>query len=289
QLIEFNAMNINKIISDCMIFFLKLFLPVGAAALVFAVLSSGVQTGFHFSAKPLRFDLKRIAFSMENLLKKTIFSKSQIINLFKILIKIAIIFIIAVIFIRINFEKILSFFYLSNRLAFAEMCVIIVKLVFTIGVIFALLSFPDYFLQRREYMEQLKMTKQEVKEEHRELEGSPEVRQRLRKRMYEIAYNKMLKEVPRADVVITNPTHLAIAVKYDQYEMDAPRVVAKGKDHMAEKIRKIARENDIVITENKPLAWELINVPIGDFIPDKLFGAVADVLAFVYRMKGRAA
>ena len=130
------------------------------------------------------------------------------------------------------------------------------------------------------------MTKHEVKEEHKQMEGDPQIRARQRQRQREMAMRRMMAEVPKADVVITNPTHYAIALRYEAEYMDAPMVVAKGVDFMAQRIKKVARESGVTIVENQELARNLYYIcDLGDVIPENLYQAVAQVLAFVYRQK----
>jgi flagellar biosynthetic protein FlhB len=155
----------------------------------------------------------------------------------------------------------------------------------------ALLAFSavDYWFQRRQHMESLKMSKQEVKEERKMYEGDPLTRSRLRERMREIMRRTMLKAVPKADVVITNPTHFAVALEYNRTLMAAPTVVAKGADVIAAKIREIAADTNVPLIENKPLAQALYReVEIGDAIPEKFYEAMSTILAEVYRLSGRS-
>jgi flagellar biosynthetic protein FlhB len=153
-----------------------------------------------------------------------------------------------------------------------------------------LMAALDFIYQRWQFEKNLKMTKQEVKDEHKQVEGDPKVKGRIRSMQREVAMRRMMESVPEADVVITNPTHLAIALRFDADNMVAPRVVAKGADHIAARIREIAAENDVPLVENKPLAQALYRmVELGDYIPAELYRAVAEVLAYVYRLKGRFA
>ncbi|MEZ4388745.1 MAG: flagellar biosynthesis protein FlhB [Candidatus Krumholzibacteriia bacterium] len=149
----------------------------------------------------------------------------------------------------------------------------------------ALLAIMDWIFQKQEYEGELKMSKQELKEEHKEIEGDPQIKARIRAQQYEMARKRMLADVPRADVVVTNPTHLAIAIRY-QAGSAAPVVLAKGADHLAARIREIAREHRIPVIENKPVARALYaEVEVGRMIPERLFQAVAEILAYVYRLK----
>ena len=154
------------------------------------------------------------------------------------------------------------------------------------GVLLLLLGAVDYYLNRRRIEASIRMTKQEVKDEARNAEGNPEIRSRIRRRQREIALRSMMADVPRADVVITNPTHYAVALRYKPDSMTAPTVVAKGKGYVALRIREIAQENKVPFVENKPLARALFkSVNIGKQIPVELFKAVAEVLAYVYRLR----
>jgi flagellar biosynthetic protein FlhB len=154
------------------------------------------------------------------------------------------------------------------------------------GIAFLVLAVVDYFYQRFEHEKELRMSKEEVKEETKSTEGDPMVKGRIRTIQRRIAYRRMMQDVPKADVIVTNPTHLAVALKYSADDMRAPRVVAKGADFIALKIREIAAAHDVPIVEDKPLAQALYrSVDIGQEIPEKMFQAVAQLLAYIYRLK----
>jgi len=150
-----------------------------------------------------------------------------------------------------------------------------------------LMAFLDFMFVRFELEEKMKMTKQELKEEFKESEGDPHIKAQIRAIQQEMARKRMMAEVPKADVVITNPTHLAVAIRYEAKKMDSPIVVAKGADHLAMKIREIARENNIPIVENPPVARLLHRLDLGQHVPEDLFKAVAEILAHVYSLKGK--
>jgi flagellar biosynthetic protein FlhB len=151
-----------------------------------------------------------------------------------------------------------------------------------------ILAAMDYGYQRWQFMEDMKMTKQEVKDEYKQIEGDPIVRNRIRQAQREASKKRQLSDVPKADVVIANPTHFAIALLYDRERAPAPLVLAKGQDFMAERIKDIAREHKVPIVENKPLAQALYkSVEVGEIIPEEFYKAVAGVLSYVYRAKGR--
>jgi flagellar biosynthetic protein FlhB len=161
------------------------------------------------------------------------------------------------------------------------------KVCFFVCLALIVLAALDFIYQRWQHEEDLKMTKQEVKDEQKQTYGDPKVKARIRSVQLEMARRRMMEDVPGADVVITNPTHLALALKFDAREMVAPRILAKGSGHIAQRIREIAVEHQIPIVEEKPLAQALFKmVEIGDYIPAELFRAVAEVLAYVYRLKG---
>jgi flagellar biosynthetic protein FlhB len=153
--------------------------------------------------------------------------------------------------------------------------------------VFFVFALIDFVYQKYTYKKSLRMSKQEIKDEYKQTEGNPEVKAKIRQLQREMAKKRMMAEVPKADVVITNPTHYAVAIRYDKSKDEAPRVVAKGVDNLAIKIKEIAREAGVMIVENPPLARELYkSVEIGELIPPKLYKAVAEVLAYVYKAKG---
>ena len=163
---------------------------------------------------------------------------------------------------------------------------IIIEFGIEISIIFIVIGIVDYIFQKWKFGEDMKMTKQEVKDEYKNTEGNPEIKGRIRQKMREASQRRMMQDVPKADVVITNPTHFAVAIKYDAEVSKAPIVVAKGEDYLAQKIKEVAREHNVEIVENKPLARMLYhNVDIGAEIPPELYQAVAEVLAMVYHMK----
>lgn len=149
------------------------------------------------------------------------------------------------------------------------------------------LSLPDYLFQRRQHRESLKMTKQEIKEERKTMEGDPLIKSRLRERMRDVLNRNMIRKVPEADVIITNPTHFAVGMEWERERMVAPMVIAKGQDNMAQRIKAIAREHDVPIVENKPLARALYaEVEVGEVIPERYYEVMATILAEVYRVNG---
>lgn len=278
------------IASASMSFFMKLALPLLAVTFIVAILGNVIQVGFLFTAKPITPDLGRIIPHFGSWLRRSFGSPEALFNLAKSIVKAAAIAVIAYLNVRGEIPRI-------TRLALAPLfsgVTLIAQIAFRIVVeaAIALLAFSaiDYWFQRRQHLESLKMSKQEVKEERKMYEGDPLTRSRLRERMREIMRRNMLKAVPKADVVITNPTHFAVALEYNRALMAAPTVVAKGADVMAAKIREVALDNGVAIIENKPLAQALYReVEIGDSIPEKFYEAMSTILAEVYRLSGRSA
>jgi len=161
-----------------------------------------------------------------------------------------------------------------------------IKIIIWSSVVILALAIPDYMFQRSEFMDSLKMTKHELKQELKETQGDPHMRMRLRQMQRDIMTRTMIREVPKADVVITNPTHFAVALRFDRNETPAPMVIAKGVDSMALRIREIAKEHEILLVENRPLAQELYKrLEIGDMIPEDLYRAVSLVYAELYRAR----
>jgi flagellar biosynthetic protein FlhB len=269
---------------------IKLAVPILGVVFIAALIGNVIQVGLQFSTKPIQPDLERINPNPARFVTKILFSRQAVVNLAKSIFKIAAITVIAFFFVKKDVHAIvqtvdmgvLQAMYLCFSIAF--------KLVMIISGILLILSIPDYLFQRHEHIESLKMTKQEVKEERKLLEGDPLLRARMREKQRDYARRRMLQEVPKADVVITNPVHYAVALKYEALMMGAPICVAKGQDLIAEKIKRIAEENGVATVENKPLARELYRrVDVGDEIPEDLFTAVAEVLAFVYKLRKKEA
>lgn len=257
--------------------------PVVLAAALAGLAGNILQVGFLFTMEPLTPDLNRI--NPASGLKR-VFSRRALAELLKSLIKVTIIGWVAY---RTVADD-LAAFPLLVSLEMPQMVQFLVDLVsrllLWVGVAMLVLAVADYLYQRWEYEESLKMTKQEVKEEFKQQEGNPEVRSRIRQKQREFARQRMLHDVKKADVVVTNPTHYAVALAYKQESMSAPRVLAKGQGFVALRIRELAKEADVPIVENPPLARQLYGTAeVGQEIPMDLYQAVAEVLAFVFQLK----
>ncbi len=283
---NFDDMTWNSLLSRTIGDFKGAALLVGGAvlgAMAIGVLVGLFQTKFLISFKAIKFDLNRIN-PVQGF--KRLFSLRSVFELLKALIKVVIVGYIGYSAFRGEWKKMLSYPMMFPQDAAAHMVSVIFNVVIRSGIALLALAIFDYFFQKWEYEKSLRMTKQEVKEEMKDIEGNPEIKRRQRQMMMEILRSRMMQEVPKATVVITNPTHVAVAIKYDREEDEVPTVVAKGKDKVAEKIKEIAREYNIPIVRNPPLAWELYErVELGEEIPPDLYRAVAEVLVYVYSLR----
>ena len=263
--------------------FLRVVAPVVLIAFISGLFINYMQIGFLFTTKSIKPKLSRIN-PIEGF--KRIFSKRALMELFKSLIKIILIGYVAFSYIKKKAGMLLKLPYMDvNQIvkAFSK-----ISFGFSMKIVGALffISVLDYIYQWRDYEKNLMMSKQELKEEYKQMEGDPLVKSKIREKQRKMALSRMMNEVPKADVIITNPTHIAVALKYDRESFAAPYLVAKGVDLIAENIKKVAKENEIPIVENKPLARTINDiVEIGEVIPEDLYEAVAGVLAYVYSLK----
>ena len=265
----------------------KILLPLFIGVSIAAFLGDVVQVGFQVSTHPLKFDPSKIKFDPATMMRKVFFSKQVAMNLFKSMFKVIVIGFVAYLIIASDYDEILKTPDVSIAMALRITGTMALKIILWAAAIILILSIPDYIFQKREFIDSLKMTKQELKEEMNETVGDPYIRARLREMQRENVLKNMIREVPKADVVVTNPTHFAVALKYDNNIMDAPMVIAKGVDSMALRIRQVARDNDVMLVENRPLAQELYRrLEVGDVIPEDLFYAVTLIYAELYRKRG---
>lgn len=270
-------------------YFVKLVLPITLTALVAGIVSNVLQNGgFIFSTKPITPQFSKVAPNFAKFFSKALFSAEGLFNLAKSLVKVAVIVLIAYISIRNELPKLVSMLNTGLWSAIVFIASMTSRLLLSASLFFLAVSIPDYIFQRRQFMESLKMSRQEVKEEYKQMEGDPLVKSRLRQRMQELLSQNMAVNVPKADVIITNPTHFAVAMQWDRATMRAPMLTAKGADELALRIKSIARDNNVPIIENKPLARALYaEVEIGDMIPDEYYQAIAVILAKVYALDSR--
>ena len=259
--------------------------PILGAVLLAGVIGNVMQFGFLFTTKPIMPKFDKI-----NPIKglKRIFSMKTVVEGIKITLKVAVAFgvggwLFFKFFLEIPKLELMSFY---EQIKWFENKALII--IFSMLAVFLVFATLDFIYQRYSYKKSLRMSKQEIKDEYKQTEGNPEIKAKIRQLQREMAKKRMMSEIPKADVVITNPTHYAVAIRYDKTKDEAPRVIAKGVDNLALKIKEIAREHDIMIVENPPLARELYKlVDVDEVIPQKLYKAVAEILAYVYRAKGK--
>ena len=267
---------------------LKIFMicmPVFFVLFVLGIITNVIQVGWHPTLEPLKPSFGKLS-PIKGF--KRLFSVKSLVELIKSLAKIA--FVCYIIYNGIIDElptiKTLMFMNVSKGYMYiGELCV---DLGIKVGCYFIIIAIADFIYQKRSHIRKLKMSKQEIKDEYKNMEGDPQVKGQIKQRMRQASMRRMMQQVPDADVIITNPTHYAVALKYDKEKADAPLVLAKGVDHLARRIKEIAKDNKVEIVENKHLARAFYNtVEVGNQIPPELYQAVADVLAFVYNLKNK--
>jgi len=264
---------------------LLIVLPILLIGFLVAFVSDYWQVKWKPTSKPLQ-----PKFSKMNPIKgfQKIFSMNSLMELLKSFIKILIIVWMAYSYIKDRTEYLFLLYDMEIIPALQLILQVVTDLGIRIAAVYIIFAFADYAYQKWKFAEDMKMTKQEVKEEYKNQEGDPQIKGKIRQKMQEASRRRMMQALPQADVVITNPTHYAVAIKYDPAISDAPVVVAKGQDYLAQKIKEIARENKVEIVENKPLARMLFaNVEVGEAVPPEMYQAVAEVLAFVYHLQGK--
>ena len=268
--------------------FIKCVLPVGLISAVSAVTANLIQTrGFIFSLKPIEPKFSKIVPKFGEYLKKTIFSMKGLFNVAKSFLKVGIIIFVAYLYIKKDLFVLIDIIDNGDVSgALGQVARMAAQILITVAVLFLALSIPDYFVQRHDFMEEMKMTKQEVKEEYKEMEGDPEVKSKLQQMQRQLLSQNVRKAVSESDVVIANPTHFAVALKYDSEIADSPIVNAKGEDNNALLIRKIAEENNVPVVENRPVARELYtNVEVGDIIPEIYYSTIAVIYSHLEKFR----
>ncbi len=237
--------------------------------------------GFLFAPKAITPKFNKLIPRFGEYFKNTLFSFKGGFNIIKSLSKVAIIVLVGYLVINQNYKSII--FTLQNGNIFGgltKVCTAAAELLIISAIVFLIISIPDYFVNKKDFMESLKMTKYEVKQEYKEMEGDPEIKNRLMQAQRDMLSQNMPKAVKEADVVITNPTHFAVSLKYDRNVTDAPQVTAKGADEIAFQMRRIATEANVPIIENRPLARGLYtDTQVGDIIPDEYFSVLATIYA----------
>lgn len=259
--------------------------PILAITFLIAIVGDVAQVKWKPTGKPLQPKLNKL-----NPISgfKRIISLNSLVELIKAILKIGLIVYVAYSYLQ---DRIMYVFWLYEMPLIQAIQLVgqlVIDLGLRIAIVYILIAAADYIYQKVKFARDMRMTKQEIKDEYKQAEGDPQIKSRIRQKMMEASRRRMMQSLPQADVVITNPTHYAVAIKYDPAVADAPLVLAKGEDYMARRIKEVAKEHDIEIVENKPLARMLYaNVEIGQAVPPELYQAVAEVLAFVYHLKGK--
>ena len=277
--------NFNTIFSHTVLDMLLIMGPILIVGVAVAFLCDVVQVKWQPTGKPLM-----PKFSKLNPIKgfKKIISKEAIVELVKSILKIGLIVYVVYSYLKDKYETIFLLYDISLKQAIGLIGELVTELGIRVSLVYLIVGFLDYIYQKLKFKEDMKMTKQEIKDEYKDQEGDPQIKGKQKQRMREAAQRRMMQKLPEADVVITNPTHYAVAIKYDPDEYEAPMVLAKGENYLAQKIKEAAKEHHIEIVENKPLARMLYaNVEIGELVPPELYQAVAEVLAFVYHLQGK--
>jgi flagellar biosynthetic protein FlhB len=258
--------------------------PLFLLVVVIGFFSSVLQIGWLFTGKPLQPD-----FSKLNPIAGAarFVSKKSLVEVVKSLAKVLLIGAVSYKVVFSEFDKALQLIDMDVIETVRFLGRVATGVLFKACGILILLGLFDFLFVRWEMEQKMKMTKQEQKEEFKEAEGDPHIKARIRSLQQQMSRRRMMAEVPKADVIVTNPTHLSVALRYDRETMDAPQIVAKGADHLAMRIREIATENRIPLVENKPIARVLYKVEIGQPVPEEIFKAVAEILAYVYGLPGQ--
>lgn len=260
-----------------------LVLPVMIPIMIMGIAANLMQTGVMFTKEPLKPDFKKL--NPINGIKR-MFSKRTLVELLKDVLLIAIVGYIGYKFIMENYVKILNLYNLRFSILIEVIRELIQSIFFKITLVLVAIALADYIFQRRQFKKDMRMTKQEVKEEFKQQEGDPQVKGKIKQKQREMAMGRMMQSIPDASVVVTNPTHLAIALRYKQGKDEAPKVIGKGADYIALKIKEKAKEYEIPIIENKPLARMIYEkVEIDEEIPVEMYQAVAEILAVIMKSK----
>ncbi len=285
--LQINNATVYALIVDGTVFIVKMIAPVILGLLFVGLAASYGQVGFMISLEAIQPKVDKIN-PVEGF-KRVLFSRRTIEELIKNILKVTIILWVAYSAIEKRWDEFFPLLDQDIQQTFQFILSAVMEVSYKIAIAFIFIAAVDYAFQKWDHEKKLMMSKQEIKDEMKQTEGDPQIKSAIRKRQMEMAAKRMMQEVPKADVVIANPTHYAVALKYDSSKMDAPLVVAKGKDRVALKIREIAEEHGIPVVEDPPLARALYDaVDLDKPIPEKFFQAVAEVLAYVYKLKGKA-
>ena len=282
---DLNQRDTIIVFRDMLLRVLVIIAPILIIGVLVAFVCNVAQVKWKPTTKPLKPKLSKL-----NPIKgfKKFLSPHSLVELVKSIIKILLIVYICYNYLRDKWILLINLYDLSLMQGLQLAARVITDLGIRISAFYMLVAAADFAYQKFKFKNDMKMTKQEIKEEFKQQEGDPKVKSQIRSKMLQASRRRMMQDLPQADVVITNPTHYAVAIKYDPQVADAPLVIAKGEDYLARRIKEIAKENNVEIVENKPLARMLYaNVDVGQVVPPELYQAVAEVLAFVYHLQGK--
>jgi flagellar biosynthetic protein FlhB len=280
---EFSIAVVSNLLRDTLLTILIICIPVFITTMIVSFFVVLMQVKWNISAKTLKPKLSNM--NPINGFKKLL-SKDKIVDMFLEVIKIIVISFLAYNTLKDEWQLLYVLYDMKLEQAILLIGDLVLDLGLRISMIFLVIGFADLFYQKMKFKKDMRMTKQEVKDEFKNSEGDPLIKNKIRAKMREVSQRRMMQALPTADVVITNPTHLAAAIKYDKATSEAPILIAKGADILAQKIKEVAKENKIEIVENKPLARMLYyNVELGAEIPPELYQMTAEVLAYVYGLK----
>ena len=284
---EFGPAMAGAFMRDSLAEILWICLPIFAVAVLVAFVVTIAQVKWQVTAKPLKPKFSK--FNPVNGMKR-LFSKNKVFELVKDVFKIALIFYVAYSELKDAAGAVVALYDFSLQQAVIYVGDFVINLGIKLSAIYLLVGLADFIYQKLKFKKDLMMSKQEVKDEYKQQEGDPQVKGRIKSKMREVSQRRMMQKLPEADVVITNPTHFACAIKYDKEVSEAPVLIAKGADYLAQKIKETAKEHNVPIVENKPLARMLYyNVDLDSEIPRELYQMTAEVLAYVYKLKNGGA
>lgn len=281
----YNMTNLSQLINYTLMTILLMVIPVLIAALLTGVVSSYLQIGFLFSLEAIKPKLNKIS-PISGF--KRLFSLKSLVEMFKAIAKGVVLVYVAVSYLFGRQQEIIDCYKLPLPQFIDLMWDVVLNVAIRSAMFLLFVAILDLTYKRWQHNKDLKMSKKEIKDEYKQSEGDPMLKGKIREKQRSMAMSRMMQDVPDADVVITNPTHYAVAIVYDSSQGSSPRVLAKGQNLIAQNIKRVATENDVMIVENKPLARALYaNAEIGEFIPIDMYQAVAEVLAYVYSIKDK--
>lgn len=282
----YNIITLTNLLRDVLVRILLIILPILLAAMLTGLLASYLQIGYLFTMETLKFKLDKISIISGF---KRLFSLKAVVEMVKAVAKGVVLVYLTYSYLINRLNQITNSFNLELQEFVALMWSFVVNIVLRCAIFLLIVAFLDFAFKKWQQKKDLRMSKKEIKDEYKQSEGDPMLKGKIREKQRMMAMGRMMQDVPEADVIITNPTHYAVAIVYRISDGGSPRVLAKGKNLIAQNIKRIATENNIIIVENKPLARSLFaSAEIGDFIPIELYQAVAEVLAYVYSIKDKS-